>query len=120
MGAAPGMVREGNVESFPSHVCCFPSLGAELFVSHSPESRASGPQGEDMNQTAEGAWSREQQSCLLSLATGRFQSCVLVYPSFAVLASDAVSWLWLLPRAEQKHFDLVSGVFPGVQLSGTC
>lgn len=54
------------------------------------------------------------------LATGRFQSCVLMCLSFAALAGDAVSWLWLLPRAEQKHFELVSGVFPGVQLSGTC
>lgn len=54
------------------------------------------------------------------LATGQFKSCVLVCLAFAALPSDVVTWLWLLPRAQHGHFELVSGAFPGVQLSGTC
>lgn len=44
------------------------------------------------------------------LAAGWFQSYVLMCPSFAVLAGEAVSWLWLHPRSVQKHFELASGL----------
>ena len=54
------------------------------------------------------------------LAAGWFQSCVLMCLSFAALAGEAVGQLWSHPRSVQKHFELASGVFPGVQFSGTC
>lgn len=39
------------MESFPSCVCCFPSVGAEPFTSHSPGSGASGAREEGMPRT---------------------------------------------------------------------
>ncbi|KAM6228528.1 cyclic AMP-responsive element-binding protein 3-like protein 3 isoform 2-T2 [Spheniscus humboldti] len=63
------LILSPSLYSFGSRVPQPELRGAEPFISHSPGSRASGPclreRRHALNWTAEGAWSREQQSCLL-------------------------------------------------------